>query len=60
MNDAMLNLIGSLIGHLMNKQILDIEEVRNMYFEFGEGLGLTRDQAVQTFGEVVQELNNER
>ena len=38
MNDAMLNLIGSLIGHLMNKQILDIEEVRNMYFEFGEGL----------------------
>ena len=56
----MLNLIGSLIGHLMNKQILDIEEVRNMYFEFGEGLGLTREEAVQAFGEIVQELNNER
>jgi hypothetical protein len=44
----------------MNKQILDIEEVRNMYFEFGEGLGLTREEAVQAFGEVVQDLNNER
>lgn len=60
MNDALLNLIGSLIGHLMNKQILDIEEVRNMYFEFGEGLGLTREEAVNAFGEAVQEVNSER
>jgi len=60
MNDAILSLVGGVIGNLMNKGILDIEEVRNLYFAFGEDLGMTREEAVQAFGEVVQELNDER
>jgi hypothetical protein len=60
MNDAILSLIGGVIGNLMNKGILDIEEVRNLYFGFGEDLGMTREEAVQVFGEVVQELNDDR
>lgn len=58
MQDATLSLIGGVIGLLMNKQILDIEEVRNLYFSFGEDLGLTREEAVEAFSEIIQEMNN--